>query len=470
MGDMSQFRNPVMNAFRSLATVFPGFFGDRVGRTHKVDFKWPDYVSPQMCKDMYERNGLAEAAVEKTSLKTWETSPVLREDDNPQETDRERTLRKHLERIRFWSTMVVADRRALVWGWSFVIMRFADGRAWDQPVASNVGGPENLVEMIPAWASEMLVEKWDMDPRSPTYGHPLMYQYNEINNDVDQVTGKPRVRSVKIHPSRVIVWSPDGLPAGKSLLEAGYNALLDAEKISGAGGEGFWKIAKAAPHIEIDKEATPAMLAKAMGVPVDQIHEAMSDTIKGYQKGFDEFLMLQGMKATNPQIQLPNPQHFFGTSLMIFAASVNMPARVLIGSQTGERSSQEDGKEWINYNMSRRVNFVRPILLNIIDRLSEIGVLPRVEWELFWEPLTSDGPAERASQVTVMSTANFQALQYSDERPFSNNEIRKALGHPPQEGGSGNDYEIERKERPQPGVEEDDPPNPAADPEDDNDD
>jgi hypothetical protein len=413
--------------------MFPGFLGDRTGHTHKADFKWPDVVTFQMAFDMYNRNGLAEAAIERTVLKTWATTPRFQEDSDPEETPSEKTVREHLASIRFWQRVADADRRSMVGGYAGVILRVADGKLWDQPLSSSNGGVENLVEVIPAWRSQLTVESWDYDQKSDTYGEPLMYHFREIEvattNDPDSVN--PKSRQVKIHPSRVVIFSKDGTVEARSALTAGYNALMDCEKISGAGGEGFWKIAKASPYIEIDKEVSLDELAKGMGVKADEVLDKMNDQLDDYQKGFDKMMLLHGLKATNPQIIMPSPEHFFGTSLQIFAASFLIPVKILVGSQTGERASQEDGKEWVTVNTARRADSVLPVIQEILTRLKSHGLMPSGDWFIDWEPLSANGAEQRSSRAQSMADVNFKSGQYGDIIVFTDDEIREVSGFPP---------------------------------------
>lgn len=425
------------NKLRDVSRMFPGafqgFFGDRTGHSHKKDFKWPDVVTFNMVLDMYNRNGLAEAAIERTVLKTWSTTPRFQEDTNPEETDNEKLVREHLASIRFWQRVTEADRRSMVGGYAGVILRVADGKKWREPLGAQNGGVEALVEIIPAWRSQLTVESWDYDEESDTYGEPLMYHFREIevspNNDPD--SANPKSRQVKIHPDRVVIFSKDGTVDARSSLAAGYNALIDCEKISGAGGEGFWKIAKASPYIEIDKDVSLDELAKGMGVKSDEVLEKMNDQLDDYQKGFDQMMLLHGLKATNPQIILPSPEHFFGTSLQIFAASFLIPVKILVGSQTGERASQEDGKEWVAVCTARREDSVVPVIQEILTRLTTFGLLPSGGWFIDWEALSANGPEQRGQRAQSMADVNFKSGQYGDIIVFTDDEIREVAGFPP---------------------------------------
>lgn len=147
------------------------------------------------------------------------------------------------------------------------------------------------------------------------------------------------------------------------MLEAGYNDLLTLEKVSGAGGEGFWKNAKSSPVLEVDKEADIAKLAQMLGVETSEIADKMDEVVGDWQKGFDQLLMLQGIEAKTLGVTLPQPAEFYNTALQSFAASIEMPLKILVGTQTGERASTEDAKEWSQTISSRRTNRVIPLIM-----------------------------------------------------------------------------------------------------------
>jgi hypothetical protein len=142
-------------------------------------------------------------------------------------------------------------------------------------------------------------------------------------------------------------------------------------------------------------------------------------------------MLLHGLKAMNPQIIMPSPEHFFGTSLQIFAASFLIPVKILVGSQTGERASQEDGKEWVTVNTARRADSVLPVIQEILTRLKSHGLMPSGDWFIDWEPLSANGAEQRSSRAQSMADVNFKSGQYGDIIVFTDDEIREVSGFPP---------------------------------------
>lgn len=411
---------------RSLSTMFPGFFTE-AKHNHYRDFGFPDDVSFDLAYSMYRRNGIANAAIDKTVLKVWEDNPSLFEEEEAHpETELERSIRQRFDSLRLWQKISEADRRSMVGAYSGVILRLADSKAFSDPVDRVPGGLDGLVEIIPAWEGQLEASQWDTDERSPTYGLPLMFQFNE------SAFGKSKQpRSLQVHPDRVIIFSADSTLDGCSRLEAGYNDLMTMEKIAGAGGEGFWKAAKSSPILEIDEKTDIDRMAQTMGVDKSEIVDKMNAQVEDWQKGFDQMLMLQGIKASSPGVTLPaNPDKYFMVALESFAASFGIPLKVLTGSQTGERASTEDSDEWAKTNMARRANVVRPTIMTLVNRLERFQIIPERDWYLGWADLTESSMPEKIERAEKMSKVN-RNMPTTEEPVFSPDEIREVVGLKP---------------------------------------
>lgn len=427
---MNRMRLVVNNATRRLGAMFPGFFPD-AKHDHYKDFGYPTVLTFSQLYGMYSRNGIAQAGVNKTVLKTWQDNPFLLEEERDgsevgeaDETTLEQQIRQRFDDLRFWQKLAEADGMSMVGDYAGVILRFADSKRLDQPVDRVTGGLNGLVEIIPAWEGQLAVSQWDTDETSDGYGHPKMYQFNE-----SAVDDKQQPRNFIVHPDRVVIWSKNGTVHGKSILEAGFNDLLTMEKVSGAGGEGFWKNAKSAPVLQVDPEAKLAEMARMMGVPLDELVDKMNDQVEDWQKGFDKLLMVQGMEAKTLGITLPSPEHFFAIALQAFAASITMPVKILVGMQTGERASKEDADEWALTNMSRRTNYVIPNIRALVQRLVRVGILPERDWFVDWTDLTESSMSEKIDRASKMAETNQKmgtgVIVFTDE------EIRAVVGYEP---------------------------------------
>lgn len=411
----------IANAARRLDALFPGYY-QPAKHLHSKDFGWPDAVDFDMALRMYQRHSVARAGVNKTVLKTWQDMPALWETEKAGKTKPEADIAARFAKIGVWRALAEADRRSIVGGYAGVILRLADGKSFDQPVDTVPGGLDGLVEIVPVWRNQLVVADWIADTASEQYGQPKSFTFTEA-----AISGTAG-RSFTIHPDRVLIWSSDGTVAATSDLEPGYNDLLDMEKVKGAGGEGFWKNAKSAPVLEVDKEAKVADMARAMGVSEDELADAMNEQVEDWQKGFDKLLMVQGMQAKTLGVTLPSPEHFHGIPLLSFAASMGIPSKILIGSQSGERASTEDAKEWAQTCNARRENIAKPRIKSLADRLARFRVLPDKDWFVGWTDLTEASASEKIDRAAKMASIN-QTL--GSEPAFTAGEIREEAGYDP---------------------------------------
>lgn len=412
---------------RKLSHMFPQFFALSTKHDHFKDFGWPDTLDFSHFHRMYTRNSLAAAGVDKTIAKTWQEMPAIWETEKPKESKLESKIRQRFEDMRLWQMAAETDRRSMVGRYAGLIIRYRDSKTFDQPVGSVPGGINGIAGVIPAWESQLTVSQWDDNPESEGYGTPTMYQFNETALDG---ASNGYVRQFKVHPDRVLLWSDDGTVNCRSALEPGYNDLIDAEKIKGAGGEGFWKSSRGAPIIEAGEGMTPQSVAEGMGVTQEDLHEAINQQIDAFQTGFDKGLMLGGMTAKPLQITLPIPEHFFAIVVNSFAASMQMPVKILLGSQTGERASTEDAREWSQTCNSRRLNRCVPMIREMIRRFEAAGILPKRDWHIGWGDLTEATAGEKLQTAKDMSEINAKAVA-GDYPPFTPDEIREAAGFDP---------------------------------------
>ena len=424
-------RNVLLNrATRTLASMFPGFFSG-TKHNHYGDFGYPEEVTFDLAYTAYTRIGVGRAGIDKTVSKTWQDSPWLQEfarddGDDTQETKLEGEIRKRFAELRVWQNLANCDRRGMVGRYSGLILRLADSKKFDEPVDRVPGGLLGLVEVIPAWEGQLQVGQWDTDEKSDTYGQPKMFQFNEAA--IGKSTDQPR--QFNVHPDRVVIWSETGTVHGTSALEAGYNSLLDMEKIRGAGGEGFWKNAKSGLSLEIDKDAKVADMASAMGVPVDEVVDKMDAQVESFNKGFDKSLLLQGITAKPMQVTLPSPEHFFAIALQDFAASRSIPVKILVGSQTGERASTEDAQEWDKTCTSRRTDETIPNVMSFVTRLVRFGTLPERDWHLDWAPLGESSMSDKVGLADKMADVNVK-MKDTGEFVFTPDEMRSVTGMEP---------------------------------------
>lgn len=415
---------------RRLDVLFPGYFGVETKHNHYSDFGWPTNPGFQQFYDMWDRNGIGAAAVNHISDKTFQDNPVIRESEDAGETTAlEKAIADRFRSLRVWQQFAEADRRGMVGRYGALILRLADNRRFNEPVGAVRGGLNGLVDVIPAWEQQLRVSSWETDEMSENYGKPTMYEFNESQVGGDDNQRNPR--QFQVHPDRVVIFSQDGTIHAKSILRPGYNDLLTIEKVSGSGGEGFWKNAKSAPVLNVDPKANIDKLRQLVGAnSTSEIKDKVGETVDDWNKGFDKTLMLQGIEAKSLGVTLPTqPEQYYDMPLKSFAASVRIPMKILVGNQTGERASTEDVKSFNKTIASRRENETLPTIHDFIEKLVNYGVLLDRDWFVEWEDLTDTTPEEKVERADKMASTN-QKMVGTGEIIYAPSEIREAGGYP----------------------------------------
>lgn len=411
---------------------------------HSLDSKrpyiWAEYgypINPTFADyySAYKRTALGRAGIMRIIERTWVENPCIKEkEDEHDETPWEMELYELFDRINFWRMLEGADKRGRVGRYAGLIYRFADGKRFDEPVDRVPGGVDGLVGLIPAWESQLTVSQWVTDPASPNYGLPAMYQYNEAA--IGDLDNSNPGRVLQIHPDRVFIWAEgadDGGIFGEPALEAGLNNLIDIDKIVGGGAEGFWKTSRAPLKLNVDPEADLLQMAQALGTDIDGLPDKVDELVADFMSGADKAFLSQGMTPEALSISLPSPEHFLAGAIQCYAASINVPMRVLIGNQTGERASTEDNKDFDATIISRRNRFVIPNIRSILRYLMRVGVLkPKPDFYVEWPDLSAPTTAEKLDNAKKMAEV-CKTLVGTGEVAFTGEEIRKEAGWEPLE-------------------------------------
>lgn len=391
------------------------------------EYGYPDQLTFADFFKLYERHGVAHGVVHRLAEKCWETSPRVIEgdefDDKRPETAWEKEFNALAKRTKLWRAFADADRRRMVGRYSCLILQIADGKQWHRPV---VGRAARIVKFIPAWEGQMRPTAWDGDPTSPTYGEPTMWQYNEAQVDPNTEDGTPE-RSVSIHPDRVVVVGDlrDGVP----LLKAGYNDFVNIEKILGGSGETFLKNAARQLVAEYDKDVDLGDIARSYGVELVELQQAFNDAARDLNQGLDVLMAVQGGTVKPLVAAVADPEPHFDIALQSACASVRIPAKVVVGMQTGERASTEDLRDFNKRSQGRRINDLTPDIETLVLHLTSRRLLsPIAEFAVIWDDLSESSQSEKLAQAKEMAQINKEFVGSGEPVPFTAAEVRDVAG------------------------------------------
>ncbi len=369
----------------------------------------------------YRRGGLAFSAVNKLVGKCFSSYPMVIEGSEKNEAGKETPWENSVSKTltsRFWHAFAEADRRRLVGRYSGILIHFKDSKKWNQPAGRGM----SIAKFTVAWANCLKIKEYDSKLESETYGQPSMWSYTETLPNGGQ-------RITDVHPDRVFILGDYTLDA-IGYLEPGYNNLVNIEKVEGGSGESFLKNAARQLSVNFDKEIDFASLAAMYGVSVDELQGKYDEAAKELNRGNDTIMVTQGATTTPMVSDVPDPTPTYDINVQSFAASVDMPSRILVGNQQAERSSTEDNKYWNGRCQSRREIELNEEIEDFIEqKVIGLGVVKSVsEFTVMWDDLNEATQSEKLANAKVMTEINDKAL--SDGQPiFTDDEIRKAAGY-----------------------------------------
>lgn len=396
------------------------------------EYGWKDELDFNDFYNLWDRQGVAYGVVNLLNDKCFETMPWVIEgdefDEKRPETPWEKSFRLFAKKTKLWRAFKTADQYRMVGRYSGLILRLADGGAWADPVKP--GSKPVIKEIIPAWEGQLIPADIVSDINNPLYGEPQSWDFKEgeVRSAGADQTIAPR--NLKIHPDRIIIlgdWR-----SGRSFLKAGYNAFVNLEKIEGGSGESYLKNAGRQMHVNYDKEVDLAQIARNYGLKdVADLRAVFDQEARDLNTGIDRLMVTQGATAQALVSTVPDPEPHYSISIQTVAASTGMPAKVIVGMQTGERASVEDLKQFNKRGQGRREHLLTDDGDQIVEHLIRIGAVPPapgMELTFMWDDLTEAGQAEKLANADLMSTINQKNAGNGDVPVFASTEIREAAG------------------------------------------
>ena len=418
-------RNLLVNALAQIRTMRAAMLS---GLDAKRPRAWCEYgyasdLSFENYFLAYDRDGLGNAAVDIIADKCWQDHPWIIEGAPDREstelTANESRIDRAFSQAKVWQAFKEADVMALVAGWSAIIIRIADSNELDQPTVRP--SIEALTELVPVWANQLTA----VHDSNQVLQH---YVYAEPQTDISPA------RNVNVHPDRVVIV---GDPSGsRPLLKAGFNALTTLEKVLGGAGESFLKNASRQLNVNYDSDVDLEDIARANGGSVAELHENLSGHVRDINSGADLLMMTQGATVNPMTVAVSDPMPSYTVALQVFAASVKIPVKVLVGNITGERASTEDIKQLNARCQSRRISEVTAYIEKFVTKLKLIGMLAAGQYSIMWNDLRESTDGERADHVDKLAgiiekiaRADQSQMMTGSDPVLTVAELRSALGY-----------------------------------------
>lgn len=418
-----------------LRSMYAGVNGNTKRTKLWDEFGYPDQVGFEQYYRAYERNPVAHAGVHKLLDNCWADNPTIIDGDEAREATKTSPWEKQVTKLlkKHWPKIKDADRRNLIGRYSALLIQFKDGREWHLPVDRTLVGSLKeaaIVRLIPAWESQVKPGDFDTDTMSETYGQPVSYNFNEQPVGDDGTYGP--VRGVTVHPDRIIILSEgsedENMLSGVPYLRAGYNKLLDLEKVSGGSAEGFLKNASRQLGIAFDKDTDIATLSnQAKEAGFKDLGDALNDKVGRMNRGTDAALVMQAGEPSVLSVAAADPDPTWTVNANEFAASIQCPFTILFGQQTGRLASDEDKTDWAKRCNGRRWGFMSAVITAVIERFWTMGAIDRPvsgEVTLAWSDLLAPSEKEKIANMQAMAEVAQKTQQAYGTPAIEANEVR----------------------------------------------
>ena len=383
-----------------------------------VDFGYPVDLDFWNYFRMYERFGPALAVIDIPINLSWMKIPEVKGSPGFESKFEELVKKTH-----FWKRIKGWDNYQRVGRYAGLFMQVKDDKAPHEEIEM-LGSVESILNLIPIYEGNLKILDTDSDIKSDNFGKPIMYQFCPagFNAAGDPMSVNADNATYDIHPSRIEIaaeGSFDGTLNGRPVLKSVFNDLQDLQKISGAGGEGFYQNARNNPIINIPDSAK---------APTGDAKDALKCELEDHRALFQKKFIAVGMEFIFPNISLDAPKEFSENSKNNVAAGSGIAAAIIFGQQMGVRAADKDFDMLMMIIQSRRDNHCDEIVKNEIDWMIARGVLPNEEYEVEWDDMTAATEEEKLKLAEIMMGVNEKAMRGQVEPVFDAGEAREAAG------------------------------------------
>lgn len=368
---------------------------------YKRQLAWTDFDARKA------RGGIAHRIIEAMPKKTWQNPPVVDEDlhdEKPTAFDTAwMAMNRRLRALHYFKR---ADILAGVGRFSVIFIGANDGKAPDQPL-EKVRRAEDVMYLSVYSEGNTAVAELDIDPRSPRFGLPKIYELQITvapNTTAGQNVSVVSVveQKIKVHHTRIIHVAEGLLEDdvyGKPRLEAVWNYLDDLDKVCGGSAEATWKSVWMGFQLDIDKELDLA--------PDDE--DALADEVAEYEHGISRFMRTKGIKMTPLGSKIVDPRGMFSMIAGLISGTIDIPLRILFGSERGQLASQGDERAFNGTVKERQTDFAETIIFRpFIDKMIAIGAFPMPKagiYNIIWPDIATLTLREQADVAARMAQA-----------------------------------------------------------------
>jgi hypothetical protein len=391
-------------------------------RNIDAELGYPAFISSQDYYKMYHREGIATRICNLWPNEVFKVKPTIYEKEaNAVTTAFEQDWEAFERRWHPWAVLKRADELSRVCGIGGVLFGF-DDLGPNDTLEKPVSGISQHGERLPDARDNRLiymrvfserhikVAAIETDQASPRLGEPTLYniQFQDVSpSPTGAKTSAPAARTITrpVHWTRFLHLAPNRRESevyGTPQMENSFNRLLDTVKTLGGSAEMFWRGAFAGLSIEAP--------APTNGGPAPKLSEPerkkLRAEIEAYANGLQRYMALVGMTAKSLAPQVADPTAHVDAQLKMIAVAMNVPLRMLMGSEEGKQASTQDRKNWNDRVTGEANGYYAPYLaIPFVTRLILAGVLRApakdrfgfYDFKAVWPDLNAPTPEEIAA-------------------------------------------------------------------------
>lgn len=377
---------------------------DGTNRDLNKELHYPDSISADLYKEMYDREGIAARVVELSPQESWSVDPRIIENEEVENTTFEKAWRQLQKKLNLYAYLERADELSGIGHFGVILLGVGDGKELHDPAVLKdditKGSEESqnkllFVRTFPEHAVE--IDAFENDPTNPRFGLPTFYNIKFTDRVSGNSESPENKTSKKVHWTRIIHLADNrqssevfGTPRMKNV----FNRLLDLRKVLGGSGEMFWKGAFPGYSFEVDPRVTDG------AVELDT--KALREEFERYSNSMQRYIALTGVSAKSLAPQVSDPGPHMVAFLKAIAITKGIPWRILLGSEEAKLASTQDKDTWRERVKYRQHKYLTPwVITPFIDRLIELNILPPVSDEdegytVVWPDMAKQTDKEKA--------------------------------------------------------------------------
>ena len=286
--------------------------------------------------DRFARGGIDGRIVSAMPVATWRDNPSILEGENIEpNTDFEIAWAELAQRLKIYHKMQRMDILSGIGRYGVLLIGMADGREL-KAQAGTLRGPEDIIFLSLFTEGNAAVKSFETSINNERFGLPADYR---LSLNSDSLRDVKLSKNVEVHWSRIIHVAENlqeddmfGIPR----LQQVWNLLDDLDKVTGASGEAFWRNSERGIQFDVDKDMELS--------PEDETK--FDEEIENYMHDFQRYIRTKGIKAIPLGVDVADPRGTFAVLAANISGTINIPMRILFGSERGQLASTQDERNF----------------------------------------------------------------------------------------------------------------------------